>query len=92
MTPRGAAGEKAASPCAALIEALKGDGLLAEAETLDTLLRHTAWTTGTEFLGEFGLAMRKVRASAGRRMSGKTRACYKEAARAVRKAWPLMRL
>ena len=80
------------SPFAALIESLQGDGSTDEARQLDVLLRQVAWTTGSEFLGEFGRAMKALKATHWHRMSDKTKACFRDAAAAVRKAWPRIRL
>jgi len=75
---------------AVLIDRLRADGLVDEAAELDILLRHMAWTTGTEFLGEFGLAMKKMRRTVRRKAGAETKAAFEEAARAVKKAWPHM--
>ncbi len=78
------------SPFAVLIDRLAQDGLTDEAARLNTLLRETAWTTGTEFLGEFGLAMKGMRRAVRKRARPETRAAFNAAARVVRKTWPLM--
>ncbi len=78
------------TPLAMLIDHLKEDGLADEAEKLNTLLRKVAWTTGTEFLGEFGLEMKAVKKSSWKRMSAKTKATFASAARLVKKTWPTM--
>lgn len=78
------------NPFVVLIDRLAQDGLADEAVRLNELLRQTAWTTGTEFLGEFGLAMKRMRKSVRSRASAETKAAFRSAAKAVRKAWPLM--
>jgi hypothetical protein len=77
---------------AALVESLRRDGATDEARQMDELLRHVAWTTGSEFLGEFGLAMKALKAAHWNRMSDNTKSCFRDAAAAVRKAWPRIRL
>jgi hypothetical protein len=77
-----------ASPFAILIDYLKQDGLAADAEQLNTLLRESAWTTGSEFLGEFGLRMKELKTAQWHRMNPKTRASFRSAARAIMKVWP----
>ena len=44
-----------------LIACLRRDGLTKEADLLDQLLHKTAWTTGSELMGELGLVLRKIR-------------------------------
>jgi hypothetical protein len=76
------------SPFATLIDCLKEDGLAAEVKKLDYLLREVAWTTGSEFQGEFGLEMKNIKKSSWNRMSEKTKACFKSVADTILKAWP----
>ena len=77
-------------PFAALIDCLAQDGLADEAAKLNVVLRETAWTTGTEFIGAFGLQMRSMRRSIRRRASAETKAAFRSAAKVVRGVWPLM--
>jgi hypothetical protein len=51
-----------------------------------------AYTSSSELLGDYGLAMKTVRAECWRRMDAQTREAYAAAAKAVRAAWPAMRL
>jgi len=81
---------KAEDPFPDLIDRLRQDGLIDEANTLNVLLREMAWTTGTEFLGEFGLAMKKMRKTVRRCASAETKAAFKASAKVVRRAWPQM--
>jgi hypothetical protein len=76
------------SPFAILIDYLEEDGLAADAKQLNTLLRDVAWTTGSEFLGEFGLRMKELKTTQWHRMSSKTRASFRSATRAIVKVWP----
>jgi len=80
------------NPLTTLIESLEGDGLTEEARQLNVLVRQVAWTTGSEFLGELGQAMKALKATHWNRMSDKTKTCFRGAAAAVRKAWPQIRL
>jgi hypothetical protein len=77
---------------AVLIGRMKHDGLVDEAERLDSLLCKTAWTTGSEFLGEFGHAMKKIKRASWKRMNDSTRTAFKSAARTILKAWPRLGL
>jgi hypothetical protein len=90
--PRNESMTQAQSPFEALIQNLAGDGLTDAASELDMLLRHIAWTTGSEFLGAFGAAMKAVKATHWHRMSHKTKACFRDAAIPVHAAWPRIRL
>ena len=76
------------SPFALLIDYVERDGLAADAKQLSTLLRDVAWTTGSEFLGEFGLRIKELKKTQWHRMSPKTRASFRSAARAIMKGWP----
>ncbi len=79
-------------PYADLIDHLRQDGLLQEAKELETLLLHVAWTTGTEFIGEFGLKMKSLKTAQWDRMSDKTRQSFKKAAEAILTVWPMIGL
>jgi hypothetical protein len=76
------------SPFAMLIDCMKENGLADEAKKLDTLLRGAAWTTGSEFKGEFGLEMKNIKRSSWNRMSEETNACFKSVADTILKVWP----
>ena len=75
-------------PFVVLIDQLRQDGLIEEADRLNVHLRETAWTTGTEFLGEFGLEMKRMRKSVRRLASAETKATFRAAARVIKKTWP----
>lgn len=68
-----------------LIECLSKDGLADEARRLNTLVNETAWTTGTEFLGELGLAIKMMRRPVRRYGSAKTKTALRLAAKVVRR-------
>ena len=44
-----------------LIEMLRSGGFKAEARVLHDLLHETAWTTGTELIGEIGLTLAEMK-------------------------------
>ena len=44
-----------------LIEKLKAAGFVQDANKLDDLMNHTAWTTGSELLGELSLVLRDMK-------------------------------
>ena len=72
-----------------LIRQLRTDGHEEAAHAIDTILHHTAWTTGTELLGELGLAIRSFDRQAPR-VSPALRRELKACMRVVRRAWPAM--
>jgi hypothetical protein len=77
-------------PFEALIRQLRVEGYAEAADQLDTILHHTAWTTGTELLGELGIALRdftRTRPKAGTEL----RRCLRTCRRVVRRAWPGLR-
>ena len=76
------------SPFAILIECLTQDELTDEARELDVLLREVAWTTGSEFLGEFGQKMKEIKTTQWDHMQDGTQAAFTNAAGAVLKVWP----
>jgi len=75
-------------PFGALIDYLKKDGLNDEAAKLHVLAREMAWTTGTEYLGEFGHAMASMRKVVKHRASAETKVAWRASAKVIRKAWP----
>jgi hypothetical protein len=79
-------------PFQLLVNCLKKDGLLDQANRFDELLNHTAWTTGTEMLGELGMEMKRMWSVVKARGSRETKENFKSAARLVRMSWPRFRL
>jgi hypothetical protein len=78
-----------ADPFETLAAALRREGFPEEAEALDSLLHRTAWTTGTEMLGELGLELKRIRKARWGDIGDEARAAWKEGAARVRTAWPL---
>jgi hypothetical protein len=58
-----------------LIEWLRREGHSEEAQKLDTLM-HTAWTTGSEFLGEIMLALKSMKGSYSPELRKEINECY----------------
>jgi len=75
-----------------LIDALSKDQLPTPSKKLDFLLRDVAWTTSSEFLGEFGVEMNKIKKAYGDRMSADTKEKYSIVALQINKVWPDMQL
>ena len=71
-----------------LIASLRADGLDGEADRLHDLLHKTAWTTGSELMGELGREMKKLKQEHGARFSATTDAKLKAALKLVRRVWP----
>ena len=71
-----------------LIELLAIDRLALESEKLEDLLKKVAWTSGSEFYGEFGLEMKKIKSEKWRKMSPETRAVFDLCVFEVRRVWP----
>ena len=81
------------SPFATLIDCMKDDGLATAAKRLDLLLHNEAGTTGSEFQGDFGLEMKRIKRSpAWYRMSRKTKATFGSVAAMILKVWPAIGL
>ena len=72
----------------ALVESLTKDGLTTESAKLDFLINKVAWTTGSEFLGEFGQKMKEVKATCWESMQDQTKTAFSDAAKDVLKVWP----
>ncbi len=70
-----------------LIQALYDEGFEEAAGRLDDLLNHTAWTTGSELIGELGLAIRDFERTKPA-MTSSLRESLKECKTAVRSVWP----
>ena len=76
-----------------LIDCMKDDGLAAGAKRLDMLLHNkVAWSTGSEFQGDFGLEMKNIKRSSWRRMSPKTQTSFGSVAHMILKVWPAIGL
>ncbi len=73
-----------------LIQGLRDEGFEKAAGRLDFLLHRVAWTTGSELLGELGLAIRDFERTKPA-MTSSLRATLKECKDAVRGAWPGVR-
>jgi hypothetical protein len=73
-----------------LITRLRADGHGAMADRFDDLLHRTAWTTGSELLGELGLALRDFRRSRPT-MSHPLQQLVRTCARRVGRVWPGLR-
>ncbi len=83
---------KEQSPYQHLIDDLNKDGLVTPAKKLHFLLCDIAWTTGSEFLGEFGSEMEKIKQTYWDRMSGTTQSSFMDTAKIILKNWPNMNL
>lgn len=77
----------APDPFQQVIDCLRKDGLVDEAGKLHFVLHEVACTTGTELIGEFGRAMKRIWPAVRARGSRESRAAMKAAARLVRKSW-----
>jgi hypothetical protein len=75
-----------------VIACLRRDGLADHAGGFDRILHQTAWTTGSEMLGELGLELKRQWPAAKAHGSKETKRAFKAAARVVRKSWPLYML
>ncbi|MEW6348735.1 MAG: hypothetical protein AB1646_06705 [Thermodesulfobacteriota bacterium] len=72
-----------------LIGTLRSEGYEDTAQRLHVILRQTAWTTGSELLGELGLeilAFQRVTRSVPTELQNLLGRCMKM----VKKAWPLL--
>lgn len=58
-----------------LIDWLKRDGHLEEAQQVDGLM-HTAWTTGSELLGELQLTLKTLKGNYSPELNKEIRECY----------------
>ncbi len=76
------------APFDELIVSLRADGLDSEADRLHDLLHKTAWTTGSELMGELGREMTALKQEHGTRFSVATNAKLKAAFKMVRRVWP----
>lgn len=79
------------NPLHLLEQRLAEQGFARQAQRLSAVSAAT-YTSSSELLGDYGLAMRAIRAECWRRIDPQTRHAYGAAARAVRVAWSKMRL
>jgi hypothetical protein len=70
-----------------LISMLRGDGHGQAAERLHTLLHETAWTSGSELMGELGLEIVKFQRSHPA-LSPELQALTRQCMASVKKVWP----
>ncbi len=71
-----------------LIESLRKDGLAKEADLLNDRLHNTAWTSGSELMGELGQLVNKIGKENKRRLSEESKQCLREAMDMVKRVWP----
>jgi hypothetical protein len=71
-----------------LIESLRNDGLFEEAYQLNDMLHNTAWTSGSELMGELGLLVKKISEENKRRLSDESRRRIGESLDMVKRVWP----
>jgi len=72
-----------------LIQQLRDEHFEEAAERLDVVLNRMAWTTGTELIGELGLAIRDFERTKPQ-VTSSLRASLKECKKVVRHVWPLL--
>ena len=72
----------------ALVDALSKEGLVIESEKLDFLINKVVWTTGSEFLGEFGIKMKEIKETCWGNMQDQTKTVFSDAAKEVLHVWP----
>lgn len=82
-----AAEQHAPDPFEVLIERLNSEGFRETADRVDEVRHRIAWTTGTELLGELGLALQAFKRQRPR-VSPELRRQLKACLRLVRRAWP----
>ncbi|MDQ5979327.1 MAG: hypothetical protein QG602_2301 [Verrucomicrobiota bacterium] len=75
-----------------LIAALRTDGLEEEAGTLHMLVHEMAWTTSSEFMGEIGKALQKIKSTRRGRLSATSKKAMSEVFAIVGRPWPSFRL
>ena len=76
-------------PLDRLVAALRAQGLDPAADRLHAVASAT-YTTSSEFLGELGLEMARLRKAHGNSFSPETVAAFQACVKAVRLAWPTM--
>jgi hypothetical protein len=74
----------------ALADALRNDGLLEEADRVQSIVNREIWVS--ELYGELGLELKKIKIQYGHRFSPATREHYERVARMVRTVFPAMEL
>lgn len=70
-----------------LILSLRNDGLNRESEMLHDMIYQTAWTTGSELMGELGQSIKKIRKENLNNLSDDSIKNMKESMQMVKRAW-----
>ncbi len=76
-------------PFTELMKSLRAQGLESPAREIQFLME-TAWTTGTEMLGQLGLAVLRIRKKHRKHLSPESKQLLKACLKDVHRAWPLM--
>lgn len=76
------------APFDEFIASLRADGLNDDADRLHSMIYKVAWTTGSELLGELGLAMKDMARKLGDSLSQSTRARLEAAFEMITTVWP----
>jgi hypothetical protein len=71
-----------------LIACLRRDGLTRDAEVLDQLLHKTAWTTGSELLGELGKMVKRIRVEHAKDLTELCKDHVRRSMEMVKRVWP----
>jgi hypothetical protein len=73
-----------------LVDALKRDGLIREADSVNRLVYERVWTVSSELWGELGLELKRIMANCGPLLSNVTIACFNEVIQDIHRVWPEM--
>jgi hypothetical protein len=71
-----------------LINSLRLDGLLTESDLLLQLINETAWTTGSELIGELGKTITQIRRENRASLSDDSKKHMRDAMEIVKRVWP----
>ena len=76
----------------AVIDKLRECGNAARAEELRGIVHETAWSSGSEMLGEIGLCILRIQQSLGREPPAEVSEGLARCLKVVRKTWPDIKL
>ncbi len=76
----------------AVIDRLREYGYAGKAEELRGTVHETAWTSGSEMLGEIGLCLLRIQQSLGREPPAGVSEGLARCLKVVRKTWPEIKL
>jgi hypothetical protein len=75
-------------PLEKLVLSLRVDGLLQQSDLLHQMIHETAWTTGSELVGELGMVINRISRENSADLSDGSKKLLLESMQMVKRVWP----